>query len=181
MSNWRFAPVTSANWNDFNSLFEAKGGPSYCWCMAWRPMSDRQTASNADRKAAISALVETGKPIGILAYDGAGKAVGWCSVAPRETFRKLSPQQNDEQEGIWSITCFFVRREHRGTGLSSALLDAAVNHALGQGAKAVEAYPVDPESPSYRFMGFKAMFAAHGFRQTGKAGSRRYVMLLEEL
>lgn len=43
----------------------------------------------------------------------------------------------------------------------------------------VEAYPVDPESPSYRFMGFVEMFADAGFREVGMAGRRRHVMQLE--
>lgn len=29
-------PVDKNNWRDFETLFESKGGPHYCWCMAWR-------------------------------------------------------------------------------------------------------------------------------------------------
>jgi hypothetical protein len=42
----------------------------------------------------------------------------------------------------------------------------------------LEAYPVDPDSPSYRHMGFVPAFAAHGFEEIGMAGSRRHVMRL---
>jgi hypothetical protein len=42
----------------------------------------------------------------------------------------------------------------------------------------VEAYPVDPESPSYRFMGFKPIFDKLGFEFKHKAGQRRYVMTI---
>jgi GNAT superfamily N-acetyltransferase len=146
--------------------------------MAWRDMPDRQAASNADRKAAISGFVERGTPIGILAYEGK-EAVGWCSVAPRESLRKLSPKQDDSEQGIWSIVCFFVPRTRRKDGLGGALLDAAIKHAFKKGARAVEAYPVDPDAPSYRFMGFRTMFSGRGFVETGKAGSRRHVMRLE--
>ncbi|MBM3949771.1 MAG: GNAT family N-acetyltransferase, partial [SAR202 cluster bacterium] len=51
-------------------------------------------------------------------------------------------------------------------------------HAKGNGAAPVEAYPVDPGSPSYRFMGFTTAFTAAGFREVGKAGTRRHVMRL---
>lgn len=178
MADFTFRPVTRAEWPDFQKLFEAKGGPSYCWCMVWRDLPDRQNATNADRKAALSERVDAGTPVGLLAYAG-NEAAGWCSVAPRETFRKLSPDQDDSERGVWSITCFFVPREWRGEGLGAMLLDAAVEHAFDQGAGAIEAYPVDPQSPSYRFMGFKTMFEKRGFKKTGKAGSRRHVMRLE--
>ncbi|WP_245458430.1 MULTISPECIES: GNAT family N-acetyltransferase [unclassified Mesorhizobium] len=80
---------------------------------------------------------------------------------------------------MWSIVCFYVPRALRGGGLASALLDAAIDHAFANGARIIEAYPVDETSPSYRFMGFHDMFAGRGFHETGMAGSRRYVMRLE--
>ena len=43
----------------------------------------------------------------------------------------------------------------------------------------LEAYPVEPHSPSYRFMGFISTFKKAGFRFVKKAGIRRNVMLLE--
>lgn len=170
-------PVTAATWPDFEALFESRGAPKYCWCMAWRPMAERISADNAARKQALGARVQTGVPIGLLGYAD-GTPVGWCSVAPRESFLKLSPAQDDGETGIWSITCFFIRRDQRKAGLSRALLDAAIAHARGQGAQMVEAYPVDPGSPSYRFMGFVELFAGRGFVPAGKAGSRRQVMRL---
>lgn len=178
MTHLRFKPVTSETWPDFEALFEAPGGPKYCWCMVWRHMRDRQTATNADRKQAIKSLVEAGTPVGLLAYSN-DQPVAWCSVAPRESLRKLSPRQDNTERGVWAIVCFFVRRDHRKTGVASALLDAAVEHALAAGASTIEASPVDPDSPSYRFMGFRDMYRRRGFRETGMAGSRRHVMWLE--
>jgi hypothetical protein len=40
----------------------------------------------------------------------------------------------------------------------------------------VEAYPVVPDSPSYRFMGFVETFKKAGFIETGRVGKRRHVM-----
>lgn len=182
MAGLRFVAVTHENWFLLEALFEAKGGPSYCWCMPFRPLAgDRQRATNAQRKEALSAMVGAGTPVGIVACEDE-TPVGWCSVAPRESFRGLGAGKDpgDTDDGVWSITCFYVpRARHRG-GLASALLDAAVEHAFSAGARTVEAYPVDPESPSYRFMGFREMFSARGFREIGMAGSRRHVMRLEQ-
>jgi len=178
MPSLRFREVTKATRADFEKLFTSKGAPSYCWCMAWRDMPNRQQASNDERRQAMVGRIAVGTPVGILAYRD-DEPVGWCSVAPRETCRKLSPGQDDTETGIWSIVCFYVPRPLRGGGLSVALLEAAVEHAFAKGASAVEAYPVDEASPSYRFMGFRKLFDTHGFRETGRAGTRRYVMRLE--
>ncbi|MGE0239638.1 MAG: GNAT family N-acetyltransferase [Parvibaculaceae bacterium] len=168
-------PVTRSTWADFEALFEGKGAPHYCWCMAWRPMADRIAAGNAARKRALHERVRKRVPIGLLGYVK-GEPVAWCSVAPRTTFLNLSEKQDDTEEGIWSVVCFFIRRDHREHGLSRQMLDEALRYAQKRGAKAVEAYPVDPHSPSYRFMGFVPLFAGRGFKPHGRAGSRRYVM-----
>jgi GNAT superfamily N-acetyltransferase len=68
------------------------------------------------------------------------------------------------------------KREYRGHGISKRLLLAAVDHAAHNGATIVEAYPVDPDSPSYRFMGFVDTFSKAGFQKVGQAGQRRHVM-----
>jgi hypothetical protein len=60
-----------------------------------------------------------------------------------------------------------------------AMLAAAVQTARRHGAKVLEAYPVDSDSPSYRFMGFVPVFRAAGFRHVGRAGTRRHVMRLD--
>ncbi|WP_292310285.1 GNAT family N-acetyltransferase [Mesorhizobium sp.] len=90
----------------------------------------------------MMALIEAGTPVGIVAR-AEGKTVGWCSVAPRETYRKLSQKQDDSEAGVWSIVCFYVPRASRGRGLASALLVAAIDHAFAKGARTIEAYPVD--------------------------------------
>ena len=46
----------------------------------------------------------------------------------------------------------------------------------GRGATVVEAYPVDNDSPSYRFMGRVSTFRKAGFKEVGRAGFRRNVM-----
>jgi GNAT superfamily N-acetyltransferase len=83
-----------------------------------------------------------------------------------------------ESRDDWSIACFFVVRRLRGQGVSQSIITAAVEFARNRGASIVEAYPVDASSPSYRFMGFVPMFEAAGFREVGRAGSRRYVFQL---
>src|SRR3546814_347238 len=170
-------PVTKATWGDLEKLFEGKGGPKYCWCMAWRRMEERSSADSAARKEALHGRVLKKVPVGLLGY-AEGEPVAWCSVAPRETFLRLSQDQDDEEAGVWSVVCFFVRRDLRKSGLSGRMLDEAIKLAKKRGAKVLEGYPVDPASPSYRFMGFVELFAGRGFAPVGRAGLRRHVMRL---
>jgi GNAT superfamily N-acetyltransferase len=79
---------------------------------------------------------------------------------------------------VWSVVCFFVPRRLRRRGLMGRLLGAAIETARLHGATVLEAYPVNPDSPSYRFMGFVPLFRAAGFKPVGRAGSRRQVMRL---
>ena len=167
--------VTPERWDDFERLFETKGSPKYCWCMAWRSTVEESKGSDsAHRKAAMAACVKKGTPVGLLDYFQ-GQPVAWCSVAPRSTYRRLVSDGSSD-EGIWSIVCFFLLKEYRGSGVTKRMLAAAIKHARTHGAKVVEAYPVDEDSPSYRFMGLVNMFEEAGFRKVGREGSRRHVM-----
>lgn len=65
-------------------------------------------------------------PVGLLGYLN-DEPVAWCSVAPFNTFRGLrKPGEAEKTEKLWSVTCFFVRREHRRVGLARQLLAAQV-------------------------------------------------------
>ncbi len=172
-----FHMVEGERWRDLARLFEGRGGPKHCWCMVWREAGPNRSAlTNADRKALLAQRVEAGVPIGLLAYLE-GEPVGWCSVAPRDTYRERALKGGAASgEVVWSIVCFFAQRAYRGEGVGRALLDAAIREAGARGATVIEAYPVDADSPSYRFMGFTSMFRAAGFREVGLAGARRHVM-----
>ena len=68
----------------------------------------------------------------------------------------------------WAVTCFVVRREHRGTGLTAELLDAADRPRPRSTARAsIEAYPVDTaaaKKPSNElYHGVLSVFEAAGF------------------
>ncbi|MEA2808899.1 MAG: hypothetical protein QOJ17_3040 [Rhodospirillaceae bacterium] len=178
MQHITFHEVDASRWDDLERLFESRGGPKSCWCMVWR--AGAKTAKGPDRKAAMKRYVCEGVPIGLLGYSS-GEPVAWCSIAPRTTYRDLGGPTNVSElpEEVWSLACFFIRRELRGKGLTKRIIEAAVQHAAKRGAKVVEAYPVEPGSPSYRFMGYLSTFSAAGFHEVGRAGTRRRVMQRE--
>jgi GNAT superfamily N-acetyltransferase len=183
-----FQPVSWERWPDLQELFGANGADSGCWCMWWR-----QTRQEFDRlhgepnRRAMEALIRGGEVPGILAYHRqTGRPVGWCAVAPRERFPVLERSPNlkaVDGEPVWSITCFFIPRQHRRRGLSGHLVRAAVQYALAQGAPAVEAYPLDPRHsasassrPGAAFTGLAATFLQAGFREVARRSPARPIL-----
>jgi GNAT superfamily N-acetyltransferase len=176
-----FRPVDAATWHDLDSLFasaesDAVGNPAACRCMEWRlPRRLWEAQVGAANRAALRALAESGPAPGILAYRNGG-AIGWCSVAPRPTLaglRQASTLIDFDDPGVWSIVCFYVSRQYRGGGVAARLLDAAVEHAARNGARVVEAYPVDPTVPGALeqtgFMGVISAFRRAGFMEVPAA------------
>lgn len=174
-----FRPVTSESWRDFEKLFESRGGPKSCWCTVWRtvealPRAERPaTAKKLEMKRRISSA----EPVGLLGYLNS-EPVAWCSIAPRDTYRASMSDvlPGDEKQRIWSIVCFFVSRPFRGQGMFQKMVAAAEEHAARNGATMLEGYPVDPDSPSYRFGGYLPAFEQAGYAVVSRKGSRRHVV-----
>jgi GNAT superfamily N-acetyltransferase len=173
-----FREVTAERWDDLVELFDVPGWARQCWCMVWRAQgAEQRDTSRAARRQALERRVRAGTPVGILGYLGE-RPVAWCSIAPRETYRELGGPPAAEGEHVWSLVCMFAAKQLRGKGMMRRLIAAAVEHAAARGANVVEAYPVDPDSPSYQYMGLVPVFAAAGFEEVGRAGTRRHVMRL---
>lgn len=169
-----YVPVDKSNWTDLETLFESKGGPHNCWCIVWRNMEEGKDRSNkTDKKDSLKKYVEKKSPIGLLCKNNS-EPIAWCSIAPRNSYREL--QGDSTLDNVWSLVCFFIKREYRQKGITEELIKEAIKYAKANGAKYVEAYPVDPDSPSYRFMGFKPLFDKMGFDFKYKVGQRRNVM-----
>lgn len=170
MSEFDIRPVTSKNWNDLPILFEARGGPHFCWCSIYR-FSDNRSLSKAQKKSSIQRLVMDAVPIGVLAYDG-DVPVGWCSIAPRETYAKLErsrrmPRVTGSETPTWTILCFFVPRAHRGRRIAHALLRGAISYARSDGARVLEGYPFDSAGISATHRGHSKIFEEAGFQRDG--------------
>jgi GNAT superfamily N-acetyltransferase len=130
----------------------------------------------------MRALVDEGRVPGILAY-AEGRAVGWCSVAPREEFSGLARSRilkSVDETPVWSIVCFFVAKDHRRQGVTIGLIRAAVDYARKRGAEAVEAYPVEPRAgkmqDAFAFTGLASAFLRAGFSKVLRRSETRPIM-----
>lgn len=147
--------------------------------MAWRADADERKAApkGSDRKPLMHGRVKSGTTVGLVGYLD-GEPAAWVSIAPRDTYQELGGPDAETGEKIWSLACMYVPRKLRGNGFGNQLIEAASAYAKKRGGTVLEAYPVDPDLPSYRFMGFVPAFRRLGFKKVGTAGSRRTVMRL---
>ena len=129
------------------------GGARKCRCQAlkcpgwiWRDTTQEQ------RDAAL--LEQTGcgtdgPTSGLIGYLD-GEPAGWVAVEPRENYprvwsRKKSWMRLDpELVGVWSVTCFVIRKGFRRQGLMYELAAATVEYGRQVGARVLEGYPTEP-------------------------------------
>lgn len=174
-----YHPVTVERLPDLARFSERHGRFRYCSCMRWRmPSAAYQRSTKERRIAALDNRVRDGVPVGVLVYAD-GDPVGWCSIAPRETYGALEryralPRIDDEP--VWSVVCFFVDSHVRRQGVTLGLLRAAVEYALSAGARIIEGYPVEPGARLYTYMGSPATFRQAGFREVATTSGGRLIM-----
>jgi ribosomal protein S18 acetylase RimI-like enzyme len=135
-------------------------------------------------KAQLKALVDAGRPPGLIGYRGK-VPVGWVSIGPREEFNKLarSPVMKPvDDQPVWSVICFVVPSQYRNQGVARALLAGAVAYAKKQGARLLEAYPVDRPGRSNdesMWFGARSMYDKAGFCEVARRKPQRPVMRLK--
>lgn len=175
-----FHPLTPDRWADFELLFGPRGACAGCWCMFWRlPNKDFNAMQYYGNKSAQKVIVESGVVPGLLAYTG-GEAVGWIALEPRDQYPRLARSRvlkPVDDKPVWSITCFFTRKDFRGRGVTVALLKAAVDHVEKKGGKIVEGYPVEPRRgkmpAAFAYTGLASAFRKAGFKEVARNSETR--------
>ncbi len=110
------------------------------------------------------------------------EAVGWCALAPREEYVRLASARSlkpIDDTPVWSVTCFYVARGHRGRGVTVALLKAAGAFAARHGGRMLEGYPNQPTGrwpDAYAYHGTVSAFARAGFREVKRVSATRRIM-----
>ncbi len=179
-----FQPLTKKQWGDFEALFGERGACGGCWCMLWR-LSRQQFESQKGEgnRLAMKAIVESGEVPGILAFHGK-KPVGWCAVAPRTTYGALTRSRilkPVDERPCWSISCLFIDKAYRKKGVSTRLLEAAIQYVKSKGGVLLEGYPVEPKSekdipPAFAWTGIPKSFLRAGFKEVARRSPTRPIM-----
>lgn len=175
-------PLTPDRWRDVETLFGERGACAGCWCMWWRMANpDWRREKGAGTKRRFRALVRRGPPPGLLAYVG-GEPVGWCAVAPRASYPRLARSRilaPVDDAPVWSVTCFFVRKDWRQRGVTVALLREVGRFVAAAGGTIVEGYPSDaktPQPPPFVYHGLLSAFEKAGFTEVARRSESRPVV-----
>ncbi len=171
----RFNPLTPALWPAFEALFGPSGACYGCWCTYFRMAPKERQAANAPAKRALmKERVMAGPAPGLLAMRDAS-AIGWMQIGPRHDVREwnkpkrcTAPMEDGpaDDPNVWAVSCFFFASRERGKGLSHAMLAAGIAHARANGARMLEASPMDKARQSKSiglFVGSTSVFVKAGF------------------
>jgi GNAT superfamily N-acetyltransferase len=121
-----------------------------------------------------------------------GDPAGWVAVEPRTAYPKLRTSrvpwsgrsEDKDDERVWAVTCFTVRKGYRGRGLTYPLAQATIDHAHKRGARALEAYPMVTQPGNVVtwgevHVGTRQVFEEAGFREVSHPTLRRVIMRID--
>ncbi|WP_269936465.1 GNAT family N-acetyltransferase [Arthrobacter sp. HY1533] len=171
-------PATPDRWDDVAKVFGTRGNPSWCACQYFIDTQGNR-GKEANRES-LRGQVDSLNPVpGLLAYKD-DEPVGWIQVGPSSRFPRFKPTGHVPEDAIWAVTCFVVRVGHRGTGVATALLHGAVEHARDHGAGVLRARPSDTamakKSNADLFTGILSTFVSAGFTEVNR---NRSLVLVE--
>lgn len=172
--------VTPAHdFDDVATMFAPKKPESsVCWCLSWRLNSKENHAlTGVARAEKVRELCSRSLAPGVIAHLD-GEVAGWAGIAPRA---ELHPFANSrkiptiDDLPVWTLWCLRVRPGYRKRGITTALIDGAVDYARASGAPAVEGYPVDNGDTrvdlTMAFVGTRSMFERAGFTKVANTDS----------
>jgi GNAT superfamily N-acetyltransferase len=180
----RARPLDESTWSDFAQLVERHNGVwGGCWCMGFHPEGVGRTKTVAQNRSEKEARVREGRAHAALVYDGA-RCVGWCQFGAPDELPRIK-RRRAYLDGLsalpdWRITCFFVDREHRRSGVAATALEGALDAIARLGGGTVESYPEDTEgrsvSGSFLNNATVSMFESQGFERTRRLGKHHWVV-----
>ena len=191
-------PANEASWGDLMAIFGTADYPSRCLCQrfkvvgwVWRDTTKEQRLGMLCEQTACDDPEST-TTSGLVAFVD-GEPAGWVAVEPRIAYPKLRTlrvpwtgrkHEDKDDEGVWAVTCFTVRKGFRGRGLTYVLAAATVDFARERGARALEAYPMVTE-PGKEItwgelhVGARQVFEDAGFHEITHPSPRRFVMRID--
>ncbi len=184
MAGFSVRALDETTWPDFARLVESHGGVwGGCWCMAFHPEGVGRGRGAAQNRADKECRVRAGRAHAALVYDG-DACVGWCQFGPPDELPRIKHRRAYLEAGgalpDWRITCFFVARTHRGSGVAAAALAGALQEIARLGGGTVESYPEDAEgrkvSGSFLHNGTLSMFEREGFARTHRLGKNHWIV-----
>ena len=185
MSEYTVRPLAPDTWDAFAGMAERHNGVfGGCWCTWFHTMSAEKERTYEANRSLKRRLVDEGRAHAALVYDG-DEAVAWCEYgSPAELPNIYHRKQYDAGESSpapWRITCFFVDRDHRRSGVAYEALAGALTLIAEAGGGEVVSFPNElvpgkRTSSSFLHNGTRAMFEQAGFTFERHIGKSKTVM-----
>ena len=189
-------PANEASSDDLAAIFGTTDA-GHCQCQRFKVIGWIWRDSTQDeRTAMLRAQTACDDPdaaatSGLVAYVD-DEPAGWVAVEPRTAYPKLRTtrvpwtgrDEDKDDDGIWAVTCFVVRKGYRGRGLTYPLALATIDFARERGARALEAYPMITQ-PGKEItwgevhVGARQVFEDAGFEEVSRPTVRRVVMRID--
>jgi GNAT superfamily N-acetyltransferase len=176
--------LSKKTWSDFEAVLGTNGGARGCWCMHWRLSTQEFMERRGEgNKQEMRRLAQRKQPPGVVVYQD-DTPVAWCSLGPRASFPRLERSPllaNIDGQPVCAITCIYVHRKHRGSGLLSTILEAVCEYAASAGYTTAEGYPIEPRDgkragADTAMTGIASAFLKAGFSEVDRPRSDRPIM-----
>lgn len=193
----RIVPANEASWDDLLAIFGTADYPARCRCQRFKVRGwIWRDSTQEERTAMLRAQTACGEPdaaatSGLVSYVE-GDPAGWVAVEPRTAYPKLRTtripwsgrDEDKDDDGVWAVSCFAVRKGYRGRGLTYPLARATVDFARERGARALEAYPMLTQPGKQitwgeAHVGARQVFEDAGFTEVSHPTLRRVVMRID--
>ncbi|GAA5201893.1 GNAT family N-acetyltransferase [Microbacterium jejuense] len=157
-----------------------------CYCSYFHGDTEHTVKDDYDRATFKQRLVEEGVAHAALVFEG-DAAIAWCEYgSPDELpgiYHRKEYDAGEQNPAPWRITCFFVDRDHRRSGVAREALDGALDLIAQAGGGEVVSFPnvVEPgtkTSSSFLHNGTRAMFEKAGFTFERRIGKNKTVVRL---
>jgi hypothetical protein len=178
-------PLSPQTWDRFARMVELHGGVfGGCWCTWFHTLhADKSFTAEGNRELKHRLVLE-GRAHAALVVDG-DEVIAWCQFGAPEELPNIYHRKEVEAAGDpppdYRITCLFVGRTARRSGVSLVALRGALGLIGEAGGGVVEAYPHDNEGKrvSVLYSGTRSLFEEAGFRYVRAKGTRNCVMRID--
>ena len=178
-------PLSLETWDAYAALIEKHNGVwGGCWCTYFHEDDPAGSKDDLGRAGFKKRMVELGIAHAALVFDG-DQAIGWAEYGSPVELPNIYHRKERDAAGIdpaaYRITCFFVDRDHRRSGVAYEALQGAVELIAAAGGGVVESYPnvlVPGKKTSSSFLhnGTREMFEKAGFEYIRPLGLRKTIV-----
>src|SRR3954447_14804044 len=182
MGEFVVKPLGADTWGASARVVERSNGVfGGCWCTWFHTFHAEKTFTAEGNRALKEKLVREDRAHAALVFDG-DEAVAWAQFGPPGELPNIHHRKEYEatldQLPDYRITCIFVDKKYRRTGVTAIALGGAVDLIAQAGGGVVEGYPHDTEGQkvSVLYNSTRSLYERAGFSYVRPKGKRNCVM-----